>query len=123
MIFGLTFYRLYLTPYFCCLQFMCMQTVIRNNWSLEEIYNIYYSPLLELVFKAASVHKKFNDNFLKINIFKFRICHRRKLANYLSHRNMITGGIAALHRAANQLIYITSNQILNFLFLMFVKVY
>jgi biotin synthase len=40
---------------------MRMQTAIRNNWSVEEIQNIYNSPLLELVFKAASIHKKFND--------------------------------------------------------------
>ncbi len=38
-----------------------MQTAIRNDWSIEEIYNIYNSPLLELVFRAASIHKKFND--------------------------------------------------------------
>ena len=38
-----------------------MQTVIRNDWSLEEIYEIYNMPLLELVFKAATIHKKYND--------------------------------------------------------------
>lgn len=38
-----------------------MQTAIRNNWSIEEIYDIYNSPLLELVFRAATIHKKFND--------------------------------------------------------------
>lgn len=38
-----------------------MQMVIRNNWSIKEIYDIYNMPLLELVFKAASIHKKFND--------------------------------------------------------------
>ncbi len=38
-----------------------MQTAIRNNWSLEEIYGIYNLPLLELIFKAATVHKKYND--------------------------------------------------------------
>src|SRR5205085_2873662 len=40
---------------------MNMQNIIRNDWSLEEIYDIYNTPLLELVFKAAMVHKKFND--------------------------------------------------------------
>lgn len=40
---------------------MCMQTAIRNNWTLNEINAIYHLPLLELVFEAASVHKKFND--------------------------------------------------------------
>ena len=38
-----------------------MQHAIRNNWSIEEIHGIYNTPLLELVFKAATVHKKYND--------------------------------------------------------------
>jgi biotin synthase len=38
-----------------------MQNATRNNWSIEEIYDIYNMPLLELVFKAATVHKRFND--------------------------------------------------------------
>jgi biotin synthase len=38
-----------------------MSTAIRNNWSIEDIQNIYNSPLLELVFKAASVHRECND--------------------------------------------------------------
>jgi biotin synthase len=42
-------------------QTMIMQDAIRNNWSIEEIYGIYNSPLLELVFKAATIHKKYND--------------------------------------------------------------
>ena len=40
---------------------MIMQDAIRNNWTIEEIYEIYNTPLLELVFKAANVHKKYND--------------------------------------------------------------
>lgn len=38
-----------------------MQTAIRHNWTTEEIESIYHSPLLTLVFNAASVHQKFND--------------------------------------------------------------
>ena len=38
-----------------------MQNVIRNDWSIEEVYEIYNTPLLELVFKAATIHKKYND--------------------------------------------------------------
>ena len=38
-----------------------MSTAIRNNWSLEEIYEIYNMPVLELVLKAANIHKKYND--------------------------------------------------------------
>jgi len=34
---------------------------IRNNWTLEEIQNIYNSPLLELIYNAASLHRKYND--------------------------------------------------------------
>ena len=40
---------------------MLMQNAIRNDWSLDEIYDIYNSPLLELVFRAATTHKKYND--------------------------------------------------------------
>src|SRR6476660_677112 len=38
-----------------------MQNIIRNDWSIGEIYEIYNMPLLELVFKAATVHKHYND--------------------------------------------------------------
>ena len=38
-----------------------MNAVVRNNWTLEEIYAVYELPLLELVFKAAKVHHEFND--------------------------------------------------------------
>ena len=34
---------------------------IRNNWTLFEIQEIYNSPLLELVFNAATLHRKYND--------------------------------------------------------------
>jgi len=36
-------------------------TDIRNNWSLEETKDIYNTPLLELIYKAASLHRKYND--------------------------------------------------------------
>jgi biotin synthase len=35
-------------------------TEIRNNWSIDEIKAIYEKPLLELVFAAAQVHRKFH---------------------------------------------------------------
>jgi biotin synthase len=38
-----------------------MQTAIRNNWTLEEVKNIYNTPLLELIYEAATVHKQYND--------------------------------------------------------------
>ncbi len=38
-----------------------MSTDIRHNWTREEIYDIYNMPLLELVFRAATLHRKYND--------------------------------------------------------------
>lgn len=43
------------------LQIVLMQTAIRNNWTLEEVKNIYNTPLLELIYEAATVHKQYND--------------------------------------------------------------
>ena len=34
----------------------------RNNWSEKEILEIHNFPLLELVFRAATVHRKFHDS-------------------------------------------------------------
>src|SRR5215213_11909534 len=34
---------------------------IRHDWTLEEINELYNSPLLELVYSAATVHRKYND--------------------------------------------------------------
>ncbi len=34
---------------------------MRNNWTIEEIQDIYHAPLLELVFNAARLHRKYND--------------------------------------------------------------
>ena len=36
-------------------------TLIRNNWTKEEVLAIYHIPLLELVFRAASIHREFNE--------------------------------------------------------------
>lgn len=38
-----------------------MKTAIRNNWTKEEIQHIYDSPLLELVFQAATIHREYHD--------------------------------------------------------------
>ena len=35
--------------------------LIRYNWTEEEILDIYNSPLLELVYKSATVHRKFHN--------------------------------------------------------------
>ena len=34
---------------------------IRNNWQLTEIQEVYNTPLLGLIYKAATLHKKYND--------------------------------------------------------------
>jgi biotin synthase len=36
-------------------------SAIRNDWTPEEINEIYHSPLLELIYQAASVHREYND--------------------------------------------------------------
>src|SRR6201996_571622 len=35
--------------------------MIRNNWTLPEIQDIYNTPLLELIYRAASVHRQYNE--------------------------------------------------------------
>lgn len=34
--------------------------MVRNNWTTEEIEEIYQGPLLELVYRAATVHRQYN---------------------------------------------------------------
>jgi biotin synthase len=34
---------------------------MRNDWTIEEIKDIYETPLLELIYKAASVNREYND--------------------------------------------------------------
>jgi len=36
-------------------------TYLRNDWTKEEISEIYHTPLLELIYKAATIHRDFND--------------------------------------------------------------
>jgi biotin synthase len=36
-------------------------TSIRNNWSREEISEIYNTPVLELIYRAATVHREFHE--------------------------------------------------------------
>jgi biotin synthase len=35
--------------------------MIRNNWTREEITEIYNQPILELIYQAASVHRQYHD--------------------------------------------------------------
>ena len=34
---------------------------IRNDWTKEEISEIYHTPLLELIYKASTVHREFQE--------------------------------------------------------------
>ncbi len=38
-----------------------MNAAVRNDWLLPEIEAIYETPLLDLIYKAASVHHKYNN--------------------------------------------------------------
>jgi len=41
---------------------------IRYNWTKEQIAEIYNTPLLELVYKAATIHRKYhNPNEVQIS--------------------------------------------------------
>ena len=35
--------------------------MIRTNWTVKEIEEIYHTPLLDLIYRAASVHREHND--------------------------------------------------------------
>lgn len=36
--------------------------VVRNNWTKQEIHDIYHQPLLELIFKAATIHREHHNS-------------------------------------------------------------
>lgn len=38
-----------------------MSTQIRNDWTREEITEIYNRPLMELIYEAATMHRQFHD--------------------------------------------------------------
>ena len=41
---------------------MSNQTIpFKNTWTREEIAEIYHSPILDLIYRAATVHRQFND--------------------------------------------------------------
>jgi biotin synthase len=44
-----------------------MQIVQRNNWTLDEIKEIYYRPLLDLIYDAATVHRQ-NKAYSEVQI-------------------------------------------------------
>lgn len=38
-----------------------MKQEIRNKWTVEEVSKLYHMPLLELIFRAATVHRQYNN--------------------------------------------------------------
>lgn len=38
-----------------------MSNNIRNDWSLDEIHQLYDTPLMELIFKAATIHHQYQN--------------------------------------------------------------
>jgi biotin synthase-like enzyme len=42
-------------------------TEIRNNWTKEEIAEIYHTPLLDLIYRSASVHRE-NKDYAEVQI-------------------------------------------------------
>lgn len=42
-------------------------TEIRNNWTKEEIAEIYHTPLLDLIYRAATVHRE-NKDYAEVQI-------------------------------------------------------
>ena len=38
-----------------------MSPAVRNDWTLEEVQDVYNKPLLELIYEAATVHRNYND--------------------------------------------------------------
>jgi len=44
-----------------------MEINVRSNWTLEEIKNIYYKPLLDLIYEAATIHRQ-NDAYSEVQI-------------------------------------------------------
>src|ERR1700755_2330118 len=42
-------------------------TEIRNNWTKEEIAEIYNTPLLDLIYRAATIHRE-NKDYSEVQI-------------------------------------------------------
>src|SRR5215218_9417173 len=34
---------------------------MKNSWTIEEISEIYHTPLLELIYRAATIHREYQD--------------------------------------------------------------
>src|SRR5690349_24230713 len=38
-----------------------MQAALRNDWTREEVLEVYSTALLELVYRAATIHRQYHD--------------------------------------------------------------
>ena len=43
-------------------------TEIRNNWTKEEIAEIYHKPLLDLIYEAATIHRE-NKDYSEVQVY------------------------------------------------------
>ena len=50
-----------LTPSFSGRIFTPMQSAPRHDWTRDEVQDVYSSPLLELIYRAATVHRRHHD--------------------------------------------------------------
>src|SRR5687768_2806445 len=44
-----------------------MNAIVKNNWTKDEIKEIYNSPLLDLIYEAASIHRE-NSDYAEVQI-------------------------------------------------------
>ncbi|RYG42496.1 MAG: radical SAM protein, partial [Chitinophagaceae bacterium] len=44
-----------------------MSAKVKNNWTKDEIQEIYYRPLLDLIYEAATIHRE-NENYGEVQI-------------------------------------------------------
>lgn len=38
-----------------------LKNMLRNNWTIKEIKEIYETPLLDLIYRAATIHREYNE--------------------------------------------------------------
>jgi biotin synthase len=50
-----------MNQYLTQIQASTIMAEFRNNWTREEISEIFHSPILELIYRAATIHRQFHD--------------------------------------------------------------
>lgn len=66
------------------------QPAVRHNWSKEEVQKVYETPLLDLVFKAASVHRQHFDPT------KIQLCTLMNIKSMLCYPSDYASGLIGL---------------------------